>query len=179
MIYLLFIVLALAIIAAIITLNAFITILWVRVPYVPTPNWAIQWMANNLDLKPSSYVYDLGCGDGRILFAMEKKFSNLKLTGFELAWLPYFITRLKIIFKKSKIKLLHKNFYKADLSNADLIFCFLIDSVMPKLEKQLKEQLKHGARVISYGFKFPNWQPSEVIVNPKKPKGSKINIYQV
>lgn len=147
-------------------------------PFVTTPKWVIEKLVNKIDLKNNSIVFDLGCGDARILLALEKKFSNLKLIGYELAWWPYVVAKLKIELKKSKIKVFHQNFYKTDLSNADLIFCFLIDSVMPKLEKQLKEQLKPGARVISYGFKFPNWQPVEIIANPKKPRGSKINIYQ-
>lgn len=147
-------------------------------PFVTTPKWVIEKFVDKIDLKNNSIVYDLGCGDAKVLFALEKKFPNLKLIGYELAWWPYVVAKLKIKLKKSKIKILHQNFYKANFSDADIIFCYLIDTVMPKLESQLKIQLKPGAKVFSYGFKFPNWQPAEIIPNPLKPKGSKINFYQ-
>jgi hypothetical protein len=167
-----------SLIALTFTLNAFYALLKVKVPYVATPNWAIDYIVNKMPFKDGATVYDLGCGDCRFLVALKKKCPNIKATGYELAWWPYLNAKQKIKKSKLVIGLKRENFYNVGLSEADIIFCFLITSVMPRLEKKLLAELKPGAQVISYGFKFPNWRPKEIITNPDKPNGSKINIYQ-
>ncbi|MFH1367214.1 MAG: class I SAM-dependent methyltransferase [Patescibacteria group bacterium] len=167
-----------SLIALAFTLNAFYALLKVKVPYVATPDWAIKYIIKNIPFKDGSVAYDLGCGDARFLVALKKKFPNIKATGYELAWWPYLNARQKIRKSRLAIDLKRENFYNVRLSEADVIFCFLIHSIMPRLEKKLLEELKPGALIISYGFKFPNWKPREVIANPDKPNGSKINIYQ-
>ncbi|MFA5070332.1 MAG: class I SAM-dependent methyltransferase [Patescibacteria group bacterium] len=159
-------------------LNNLYALLKIKVPYVATPVWAINYIINNLAFKDSAVVYDLGCGDARFLVALKKKYPKIKAVGYELAWWPFLMAKRQIKRSKLDIDLKRGNFYNARLSEADIIFCFLIHSVMPKLEKKLLEELKPGAQVISYGFKFPNWKTKEIIANPDKPNGSKINIYQ-
>jgi len=74
----------------------------------------------------------------------------------------------------------YKNFYKENLSNANVVFCFLIDSVMAKTGKQLKQQLKGGSTVISFAFAIKEWAPTKVINPfPNKKNSSKIYIYQI
>ena len=130
---------------------------------------------NEIDLRPDNIVYELGCGNARFLITVEKKF-GANTIGYELAPWPYFLARLNIILNKSKTKVFHKNFYKEDLSNTDLVFCYLIDSVMLKLQKQLEIQLKKGAKVISFAFPIKAWKPYKVI--EIKQGGSKIYFYQ-
>jgi hypothetical protein len=167
-----------ALVALAFTLNAFYTLLKVKVPYVATPNWAINYIVNNIPFKEGAIINDLGCGDARFLVALKKKFPNIKATGYELAWWPYLNAKQIIRRSRLNIDLKRQNFYNVRLSEVDVIFCFLIHSIMPRLEKKLQKELKPGAQVISYGFKFPNWRPKEIIANPDKPNGSKINIYQ-
>jgi len=174
----LFFILIASLIALAFTLNTFYALLKVKVPYVATPNWAINHIINHIPFKDGSKVFDLGCGDARFLVALKKKFPNIKATGYELAWWPYLNAKQKIKNSKLEIDIKRKNFYNVKLSDADVIFFFLIDSIMPRLEKKLLAELKPDSLVISYGFKFPNWPPKEIISNPDKPKGSKINIYQ-
>lgn len=176
--FILFLILAASLVALLFTLNTFYALLKVKVPYVVTPAWAIDYIVNKIPFKDNDVVYDLGCGDARFLIALKKKYPNIKATGYELAWWPYLNAKQKIRKSRLNIDLRRKNFYNVKLSEADVIFCFLIHSIMPRLEKKLLEELKPGALVISYGFKFPNWKPKEMISNPDKPKGSKINIYQ-
>lgn len=194
-------------VALVLALNTMVALFRFRVPYVATPPWAIDWLCDNLPLLPEEgmsrsdrgggsppplqggvpsteaerlalggVVCDLGCGDARVLIALKKKFPAIKATGYEAAWFPYLLARWRT--RRTGVTIRHQNFYQANLQDPDVVFCFLIHSVMPKVEQLLRSQLKPGATVFSYGFVFPTWRPAERIVNPKNPSGSKINIYR-
>lgn len=157
-------------------LQTLVHLLRFRVPYVATPDWAIahvSQLANN-----AHNVADIGCGDARVLLAIESKNPSATLTGYEAQWWPFFRARWRARRAHSRIRVMRDNFWKADLSRHDFIFLYLLDDLMPTLEQKLRRELHPGARVASYGFVFPTWQPSQVITNPAKPHGSKLRIYQ-
>lgn len=163
-------------------LNTLVNLFRDKVPYVSTPKWAIDWLCENLPLPSrerlgEGVIYDLGCGDGRVLIALKKKFPTITAIGYERNWWPFILAKIRT--KGSDIIIRRKNFYHADLSDARIVFCFLIHSVMPKVEKLLRSQLKPGAIVYSYGFMFPCWKPTAQITNPERPHGSKLNFYRV
>lgn len=171
-----------------------------KVPYVSTPQWAIDWLCANLVerspllgkekgrgevtsppfqggvARSAGVVYDLGCGDGRVLKALKQRFPHITAIGYERNWWPYVMAKLRN--RASGVKIRRADFYQADLTDADVVFCFLIHSVMPRVERLLRSQLKRGATVYSYGFTFPTWRPSERIANPEKSQGSKLNVYR-
>lgn len=162
--------------AFVFSVNALLCLLRDRVPYVPTPAWAIHWMVKHVHLTDGLKVYDLGCGDGRVLRALKGVRPGIVAIGFELAWWPYLLAKWRS--RKSDIILRRQSFYRANLYDADVIFCFLMTSLMPKVEGALRGQLRSGTTIISYAFPFPTWQPAEVVTNPKKPNGSKLYIYR-
>jgi len=125
-----------------------------------------------LKLKKNSQIYDLGCGDGRFLFAIEKK--NYKTKGYELSWPHYLKAKLKKILKKSKAKIIRKDFFEINLKEADLIFIFLVDTIALKLEKKIKKETKKNTIVISYESQLKNLKLIKTI-NTTKP--SKTYIY--
>jgi predicted RNA methylase len=131
----------------------------------------------HFNLQPGQIFYDLGCGDGRFLLAAEQK--GAKAIGFEISPWAYFRGRFNLWRHKSQAKIIFKNFYYQNISDADAVFCFLIDTVMPKVEKKLREELKPDAKIICYGFKLPTWPPVEIIeVKKGFSKSSKIYLYQ-
>ncbi len=151
-------------------------ILWVRVPFVPTPQKNVKLIIDQLALGPGQTFYDLGCGDGRFLIAAEKK--GAKAVGFEVAPWAYVRARLNLLLRHSQAKVVYKNFYYAKITDADAVFCFLMDVVMPKVEKKLAAELKTGARVVCYGFKLPTWNPTKIIhLKPQDRKSSNIYLY--
>lgn len=158
-------------------LNSLTSLFRDKVPYVSTPDWAIDWLQDNLKLPDGAVVYDLGCGDARVLIELKNKFPQIRAIGYELQWWPYLLARWKS--RGSGVTIKRESFYHADLSDATIVFCFLITSVMTKVEAMLKQKLKPGTTVYSYGFTFPTWEPVERITNPARPQGSKINIYRV
>lgn len=153
-----------------------ITFFLVKVPFVPTPKRNVKIIIDELNLKPKELFYDLGCGDGRILLEAEKR--GVKAIGFEISPWAYLRGKLNLWWHKSKAKILYKNFYHVNLTEADAVFCFLIDTVMPKVEQKLKKELKPGAKIACYGFKLPTWSPVKVIdLKPKNKRSSKIYLY--
>lgn len=160
----------------ILLLIAIVINLYTRVPYAPTPQELIPELIRAMGVKKGQRIYDLGCGDGRMLFALEKY--GVQAVGFELSPFAY----LKAIFikylKRSKVKIYYQNFFSADLSNADMVFCFLVKQVMPKLEKKLLAELPFGARVISYGFPFPHWKHQQILIPKTSPTKTKVYFYK-
>lgn len=128
-------------------------------------------------IKLNDKVYELGCGRGRLLILADKKY-QAQTIGFEISPWPYFLARLNIFLKKSQAKVLFKNFFKADLSKADIIFCYLMPEVNEKLKPKLERELKPGTRIVSYAFSFQGWKAQEIV--PKNPKinPAQIFVYQ-
>lgn len=152
---------------------SFITLIVTRVPWAPTPKKTIDLILEEADIKPGQIVYDLGCGDGRVLLRAEKL--GAKTTGFELSLWLYLKAKFKIWLSGSKTKIIRKNFLNQNLSEADIIFCFLVSKVMPKVKVKLQKDLKPDTKVISYAFTFPDWQPYKILDT----KPSKTYFYEI
>ena len=124
-------------------------------PWVPIRKHDIKRVLKLANIKSGDKFYDIGCGDGRLLCAVAKK--NAKAIGFEISLLPYLISK----FRRS-IQVKYQSFWNADLSNADIVYFFLMPKIMPKLKQKLEQELKPGTKVISYIFKIPGWKPEKV-----------------
>ena len=171
-----FIILVLSTIATFLIAAGFVAMLWVKVPFVPTPKKNVSLAIDQLNLKPGEIFYDLGCGDARFLIEAEKR--GAKAIGFEISPWAYFRALLNIFLNRSQAKIIYQNFYYANLRDADGVFCFLLDVVMPKVEAKLISELKPGARIVCYGFKLPTLTPDKIIsLNPKNRNSSSIYLY--
>lgn len=171
-----FIILTIGTVTALLIGASAVAILWVRVPFVPTPQKNVELIIEQFNLKPGERFYDLGCGDARFLIAAEKR--GAKAIGFEISPWAYLRAQLNILLHRSQAKVLYKNFYRANLKDADGIFCFLMNVVMPKVEEKLAAELKPGARIVCYGFKLPTWTPDKIInLKPKDRNSSSIYLY--
>ncbi len=172
---LLYLLTGLAILAGLFVGASALAFFFVRVPFASTPAKCKEIIIKEFNLKPGNIFYDLGAGDARFMIEAEKY--GAKATGFEVAAWAYFRAKLNLLKNKSQAQLYFKNFYSHNLSSADAVFCFLIDSVMSKVEKKLLTELKPGTPVISYGFKMPTWQPERIIEIPLKKRHGKAYLY--
>lgn len=117
-------------------------------PFVPSAKNTAASMISLTELKEGMKVYDLGSGEGRLLKLAEEK--GATAIGFEINPFLVLFCRLR------RLRAYWKNFWHADLSDADVVFVYLLPWKMEKLEKFLKKQLKPGALVVSNSFIFPN-----------------------
>lgn len=155
-----FIIIAASFLFAVILISI-ITMAYSGVPFVSTPKNKMKIIFDNFTLRSGDIFYDLGCGDGR--FLIEASLRGAQANGFELSPLAYAKAAYNIFRMKSNAKIFFKNYFKVSIANADVVFCFLLNTAMPKLEKKLSGELKKGALFISYGFPLPTWEPTKVI----------------
>ena len=129
------------------------------VPYVPTPQEVVDAMLKLADVKPADIVYDLGCGDGRIVVTAAKKF-GAHSTGFDIN--PERIKEANQNAKEAgvteKVKFVEKNLFEADLSAASVVTLYLLPDVNLRLRPKLLKEVKVGTRVVSHAFDMGDWK---------------------
>src|SRR5437868_2300436 len=108
------------------------------VPYVPTTEQAVEAMLKLADVKKSDIVYDLGCGDGRIVIAAAKNFGA---HGVGIDINPVRINEAKENAKKAGVENLvrfeENDLFQADIHEATVVTLFLLSSVNLKLRPKL------------------------------------------
>ncbi len=150
---------------AIITFIALLTMLgslWVWVPYVPTPKPVMRRMVELAKIQGHETVYDLGCGDARLLIEAKKRYPGIRAIGYELPLGIFLLAKLRVALSRLPITIKMQDFRKANLADAEVIFLYLVPEVFAKLESKLNRELKSGTRIISHGFEFPKKIPEHV-----------------
>lgn len=142
-------------------------------PWLPTRSRDLCRACALADFKNGDVFYDLGCGDGRLLFFAEKKY-NLKCIGFEIALPFYFYAKVKQLFIGSKAKIKFGNFFNFNLGDADVIYVFGTRKTLSQsVRKKFEEELKSGTKVLSYAFPISGWNHLDV----SKPTKDELPIY--
>ncbi|MEM1533285.1 MAG: protein-lysine N-methyltransferase [Desulfurococcaceae archaeon] len=137
----------------------------ILVPYVPTPISVVREMLKLARAGPSDVVYDLGCGDGRILITAVREFNVRKAVGVEIREdkVRESIENAKAAGLYDKIRIIHGDMFEADISEATIVTMFLLTSVNEKLRPKLERELRAGARVVSHEFRIPGWSPKAIV----------------
>ena len=127
-------------------------------PYVPTKLEAIRKILKLAGVKKGNKFYELGSGDGRVVFAAARLDANS--IGIEESWLRIIYSKYKASELKLKnAKFYHGNIFSKDYSDADIVYIYLLLKGVKKLEEKLKKELKKGSIVITQTYHFPNWKP--------------------
>ncbi len=140
-----------------------------EVPYVPTTPEAVQAMLKLADVKKTDIVYDLGCGDGRIVIAAAKTY------GAHGVGIDIDSERIKEAKENAKkegvenlVRFEEKDLFEADIHQATVVTLFLLSSVNLKLRPKLLQDLKPGTRIVSNTFDMGDWKPvKEASVGPE------------
>ncbi|MGQ9479545.1 MAG: SAM-dependent methyltransferase [Thermoproteota archaeon] len=136
----------------------------ITVPYVPSPSEVVDKMLELAKVTSDDIVYDLGCGDGRMLFAAVKKFGARKAVGYEIRK-DLYEELFKTIRKEGlsdKIIVYNEDLLNANLSEATVLTLFLTTTANEKIKPKLEAELKPGTRIVSHEFTFKDWAPQKV-----------------
>jgi SAM-dependent methyltransferase len=127
--------------------------------YVPTPQGVVEKMLELAEVKKGDVVYDLGCGDGRIVVTAAKKY-GVKAFGFDID--PQRVKEAVENVKKNKVEDLvtikQADIFTLDLSKANVVTLYLLPSLNVKLMPQLRK-LKPGSRIVSHDFAMEGAKP--------------------
>jgi tRNA G37 N-methylase Trm5 len=144
--------------------------------FVPTPQDVVDKMLDVAKVTKDDVVYDLGCGDGRIVVSAAKR--GAKAFGFDID--PQRIKESRANVKKNKVeklaKIEQKDIFTLDLSKANVVTLYLLPSLNVKLIPQL-EKLKPGSRIVSHSFDMRGVKPDQVIEIQSKHDESTHTIY--
>jgi len=149
----------LLIISIILVILLAISLVWTHpwgAPWVPSSMATVTQMLDLADLKPGELVYDLGCGDGRILVTAALRY-QARAVGIEidpLRWL-WCQVLISILGLRNRVRIQFGDFFQYNLSEADLVTCYLLPETNKRLQEKLHQELKPGARVVSNTFIFP------------------------
>lgn len=132
-------------------------------PAFPTPQEVVERMLTMAQVKPGELVYDLGCGDGRIVITAAQKFKARGL-GIEIRRDVYETTLGKVasLGLTDQVRIVHGNALHYDLSPADVVTLYLLTSSNEKLKPVLTKYLKPTARVVSHDFEIRGWKAAQI-----------------
>jgi methylase of polypeptide subunit release factors len=130
------------------------------VPYVPTPERVVDRMLDLAKVTSSDVVYDLGCGDGRIVVAAARR--GARGVGIDID--PERIAESKVNAEQAGVsdrtEFRVQDLFDVDLGEATVITMYLLSSVNMKLRPALL-QLKPGTRIVSHAFDLGDWKPEK------------------
>ncbi len=132
-------------------------------PWVPMRTKDIARMLAVAQLKSTDLVYELGCGDARLLVAAAQQY-RVRAVGFEIALIPYLLAQFRIwrAGVGDKVTVYYKSFWSISLKQADVVFCFLLPGPIDKLSVKFETELPSGARFVTYTFKLHGHEPNVV-----------------
>ncbi len=127
--------------------------------YVPTPPAVVEEMLRLADVKPADVVYDLGCGDGRIVIGAAKRGAR-KAVGVDIdperiqeAW-----ANARAAGVAERVSFVQADLFEVDFSDADVVTLYLLPQLNLRLRPKLLS-LHPGARIVSHAFDMGDWKP--------------------
>jgi SAM-dependent methyltransferase len=135
------------------------------VPYVPTPQPIVDKMLEIASVGPNDVLYDLGCGDGRIVVTAARE-KGARGVGIDIN--PQRIREAQENAKQagveSKAKFMVGDLFASNFGEATVVTLYLLPDINRRLRPQLWKQLKVGTRVVSHDFDMgPEWPPEKVV----------------
>ena len=131
-------------------------------PFVPTPPAVVERMLALGEVGANDVLYDLGCGDGRIVVTAAERF-GIRCVGVDVD--PLRIAEAKANARRRGVehlvRFMRQDAVTVDLSEATVVTLYLTPLGNIKLQRRLAEQLRPGARIVSHDFQMPSWLPEK------------------
>jgi trans-aconitate methyltransferase len=135
-----------------------------HIGFVPTPTDAITTMLTLADLAPGDMVYDLGCGDGRLLIQAAIDY-GVRGVGIDVdaALLAQAQAKAQRAEVSERLSFRQADLFETDLHRATVVFIYLLPHLNLRLRPRLQTQLSPGSRIISHMFDMGDW-PANIIL---------------
>jgi SAM-dependent methyltransferase len=128
--------------------------------FVPTPGEIVDTMLRMAAVTQKDTVYDLGCGDGRIVITAAQRY-GARGVGIDID--PERVAEATENVRKAKVadrvKIIRGDLFEADISAATVVTLYLLTDLNLKLRPKLLRDLKPGTRVVSHAFSMGDWKP--------------------
>jgi SAM-dependent methyltransferase len=135
---------------------------WKGAPWFPTRKKDVERFLRLAEIKKGQKVYDLGCGDGRMVCVAAGE--GAEAYGFEVSLFPFFLAHIRRFFhpNKNTIHITLQDIWNISFSDADVLYFFLMPKVYNKITEKFEKELKKGTRVIVYVWPIEGWEPVKV-----------------
>lgn len=128
--------------------------------FVPTPNDVVSKMLELAQVTAKDVVYDLGCGDGRIVITAAQKFGargvGIDIDPERIREANENVRRAKV---QDRVRFVEGDLFEADISEATVVTLYLLTQLNLKLRPKLMSDLRPGTRVVSHAFSMGDWKP--------------------
>ncbi len=128
--------------------------------FVPTPNEVVSKMMELAKVTQKDTVYDLGCGDGRIVITAAQRY-GARGVGIDID--PERVKEATENVRKGgvadRVKIVRGDLFEADISGATVVTLYLLTDLNLKLRPKLLKDLRPGTRVVSHAFSMGDWKP--------------------
>ncbi len=131
--------------------------------YIPTETEAIEAVLNLAEITPTDVVYDLGCGDGRIVIAAAQRGSRGVGIDIDPQRIQEAQTNATQAGVSQRVQFQLGDLYDMDFSEATVVFLYLLPHLNLRLLPTLLRQLKPGSRIVSRDFDMGAWKPDRTL----------------
>lgn len=132
--------------------------------YIPTPLKLVDILLDFAEVKKEDILYDLGCGDGRVLIRAAQRFGT---RGVGIECDRNRISEANLKAKKTGIESLvefrNEDLFNCNFQAATVVFLYLLPHLNLRLRPQLWQQLKPGTRILSRDFEIEDWQCDRIL----------------
>jgi SAM-dependent methyltransferase len=129
------------------------------VPYVPTPQEVVNAMIAIAKVGPADTLYDLGCGDGRIVIAAAKAGAHATGLDLDADLIEECNQNAKDAGVTDRVKFMQEDIFETDFSDATVLALYLLPSVNLRLRPRILGNLKPGTRIVTHDFNMGDWEP--------------------
>lgn len=134
------------------------------VPVVRTPAEFLSEIASEVGGGQDTTIVDAGCGDARTLLSLCAA-AGARGRGYELNGPVWLAGLLRVLFSGGggRVKVYWKDFFRCELEDVDVVYCHLMPAVMARVGVKCAEEMRAGARLLSYLWEVPGWIPRKTI----------------
>ena len=149
----------------------------INAPYLETPDPVVTSMLDLARVTDRDVVYDLGCGDGRIVIAAARE-RGARGVGVDIAE-PHIAEareKARVSGVAGRTRFDVQDMFQADIRDATVVMLYLLPDLNLKLKPRLLGELKPGTRVVSHAFDMGDWKPDKTVATAE---GSRLYLWTI